>query len=104
MKLELGEKVDGQLADLAAHIAVDNPDAARRFLESVYVEFDFLLDWPEASPLARLHSRRLKGVRYRPVRRPFQNYLIFYRVRGDVLFVGAVLWGGTNWTEDLSLF
>ncbi len=34
----------------------------------------------------------------------FQNYLIFYRVQGDVLFVGAVLWGGTNWTEDLSLF
>ncbi len=38
------------------------------------------------------------------MRRPFQNYLVFYRVCPDRIIIGSVLWGGMNWTEDLKIF
>jgi hypothetical protein len=70
----------------------------------MYEEFEFVGKWPEASPLARLRKSSLKGVQYRPVRRPFQNYLVFYRVEKGRVLIGSVLWGGMNWMDDLSVF
>jgi plasmid stabilization system protein ParE len=96
--------VEDQLTVIAGYISRDHRDAARRFLDAVYEEFEFVAKWPEASPLARLRKPSLKGVRCRPVRPPFQNYLIFYRVEKDRVLIGSVLWGGMNWTEDLSVF
>lgn len=104
MTLRVSGKVDAQLIAAAQAIAHDDTGAARRFLDSVYAEFDFILQWPEASPLARMKSRRLRAIRYRPVRRPFQNYLVFYKLLPGEIFVGAVLHGATNWTEDFEIF
>jgi len=104
VKYELTEKVDDQLVAIAGYLRRDNRDVARRFLGAVYEEFEFVARWPEASPLARLRKASLKGVRYRPVRRPFKNYLIFYRLEVDRALIGSVLWGGMNWTDDLSVF
>ena len=104
MKYDLTGKAEDQLVAIAAHIRRDNLDAARRFLAAVYEEFEFVAKWPEASSLARLRKPSLKGVRHRPVRRPFQNYLIFYRAEKDRVLIGSVLWGGMNWTDDLSVF
>ncbi len=104
MRFELTGPVDDQLVAIAAYIRRDNCDAARRFLAAVYKDFEFAAQWPEASPMARFRNPSLKGVRYRPVRRPFQNYLIFYRVEKDRVLIGSVLWGGMNWTDDLSVF
>lgn len=104
MKYELTGKAEDQLVAIAAHIRRDNRDAARRFLTAVYKEFEFAAKWSEASPLARLRKPSLKSVRHRPVRRPFQNYLIFYRVEKDRVLIGSVLWGGMNWMDDLSVF
>ena len=104
MTYEVAPVVDLQLATIAAFIRRDNPDAARRFLDAVYTDFEFVGAWPEASPLARFRNPSLKNVRYRPVRRPFQNYLIFYRVESEHVQIGSVLWGGMNWTDDLNVF
>lgn len=104
MTLRLSGLVDAQLVAAAKSITHDDTGAAGRFLDSVYAEFDFILQWPEASPQARMKSRRLRGVRYRPVRRPFQNYLVFYMILPGEVFVGAVLHGATNWTEDFEIF
>jgi plasmid stabilization system protein ParE len=104
VKYELTAAMEDQLVAIAAYIRRDNRDAARRFLAAAYKEFEFVANWPEASPLARLRKPSFRGVRYRPVRRPFQNYLIFYRVEKDRVLIGSVLWGGMNWTDDLSVF
>ena len=104
MTLIVSPAVDGQLVALSGNIARDNPQAAARFLDAVEAEFNFILDWPEASPVARLKKKNLRNIRYRPVKRPFQNYIVFYRATATTVFVGAVLWGGTNWQEDLEVF
>jgi plasmid stabilization system protein ParE len=79
VRYELTGIAEDQLVTIARYIRRDNVDAAWRFLAAAYKEFEFVGKWPQASPLARLRKPALKGVRYRPVRRPFQNYLIFYR-------------------------
>ena len=104
MRYELTETAEDELVAIAQYIRRDNRDAAGRFIAAAYEEFEFIAAWPEASPVARFRKLSIKGVRYRPIRRPFQNYLIFYRVKQDCLIIGAVLWGGMNWTDDFSVF
>jgi len=66
--------------------------------------FDFIGQWPEASRAVRLKKPSMRGIGYRLVKRPFQNYLVFYRVGRGHVVIGSVLWGGTNWQEDLKVF
>ena len=104
MKYELTGAAEDQLVTVALYIRRNNRDAARRFLVAAYEEFEFVAKWPEASPLARFRKPSLRGMRYRPVRHPFQNYLIFYRVDKERVLIGSVLWGGMNWMDDLNVF
>jgi len=88
----------------AHYIRRDNPDAAVRFLDRAFEAFDFIAAWPEASPLARLSARRHRGIRLRPLSRPFQNYLVLYHIRPDGVHIYRVLHGATSWQEDFRLF
>jgi plasmid stabilization system protein ParE len=91
---------DEDLVCIARWIARDNQDAARRFLDQAFAEFDFIADWPEASPLARFKSRRLARIRVRPVSPPFQNYLVFYVWQAGETRIVRVLHGATNCRDD----
>jgi plasmid stabilization system protein ParE len=74
----LHRAADEDLVCSAHYIRRDNPAAAVQFLDRAFEAFDFIAGWPEASPIARLSSRRHRGIRFRPLPRPFQNYLVFY--------------------------
>ena len=100
----LHRAADEDLVCAAHYIRRDNSEAAVRFLDRAFEAFDFIADWPEASPLARLAASRHRGIRFRPLPRPFQNYLVFYQIKHDAVHIYRVLHGATNWQDDLELF
>jgi toxin ParE1/3/4 len=67
------------LADIHVFIAVENLEAAERFLTALRSSFRTLAEWPEIGPRYQSNRAELVGLRFWPVRR-FTNYLIFYRV------------------------
>lgn len=67
------------MADIHLLIAVENPDAAERFLAALRLSFRTLAQWPEIGPRYQSNRAGLAGMRFWPVRR-FANYLIFYHV------------------------
>lgn len=67
------------VADIHLFIAMNNPEAADRFLDALQLSFRTLAQWPEVGPRYQSNRAGLTGMRFWPVRR-FANYLIFYRV------------------------
>ena len=73
------------LADIWFYIAKDNPAAADKLLTEIDAAFDLISRTPDIGfPVEDIRP----GLRCKPVRR---NYLIFYRVVGDDVFVAHVL-------------
>ena len=100
----LHREADEDLVHDSQYFRRDNPEAAVRFLERAFEVFDLIADWPEASPLAHLSGRRHRGIRFRPLPRPFQNYLVFYQIKRGGVHIYRVLHGATNWQDDVELF
>jgi toxin ParE1/3/4 len=81
LKIIRAEEALNDIADIHLFIAVENPDAAERFLTALRLSFRTLAQWPEIGPRYQSNRNELSGLRFWPVRR-FTNYLIFYRVTG----------------------
>ncbi len=77
------------LDELAAFIQRDNPEAARRFLNSAEWTFNLLAAMPQMGK-EYFHPTH-KNLRVWYVRRPFRNYKIFYQINGDGIFIVRVL-------------
>ena len=79
LKIIRSEEAIRDIADIHLIIAVDNAEAAERFLTALQLSFRALAQWPEIGPRYQSNRTGLSGVRFWPVRR-FANCLIFYRV------------------------
>jgi toxin ParE1/3/4 len=94
-KFILSEFVEPELSAIWDYIAIDNLDAADRFLEAAYGTFQELARMPgmgrtRSFPQARLnnlHSFRIHD---------FENYLIFYRPIQDGIEVFHVVHGARD--------
>jgi toxin ParE1/3/4 len=82
------------LADIWSHIADDNVDAADRLLGRIDTAFDLIAKSPEIG--FTIEGIRA-GVRCKPVKR---NFLIFYEVIDDSVYILRVLHGARKF-EDL---
>jgi toxin ParE1/3/4 len=82
------------LADLRAHIARDNPDAAGRVAMALLAAVERLAGLPNLG-----RSGRVSGTRELVV--PGTPYVIPYRLRGDRLEVIAVFHGRQRWPRRL---
>ena len=91
--------VDEDLMASAEWIALDNPDAAQRFLDTAFKSFEFLAAHPETGPVARLKAPRLRDVRFWVLPPPFNHWLVFYQVEADTVVICRVLHGAQNWRE-----
>src|SRR5687767_10294350 len=78
--------------EAAAYIAMDNMDAARRFLKAVRDDCARLAEYPGMGALRGYRRRGLRKVRSWPVG-GFGNYLIFYRPVAGGIEVVRVLHG-----------
>ncbi len=82
------------LADIWLYIAADNPAAADKLLTQIGAAFDLISRTPEIGfPVDEIKP----GLRCKPVKR---NYLIFYRVIGNEVFIAHVLHAARKY-EDL---
>lgn len=91
--------VDDDLIQHAEWIALDNPEAARRFLQTAFRSFEFLANSPEAGPTARLKHPRLRDVRFWVLPPPFNRWLVFYRLEPQHVVILRVLHSAQDWRE-----
>ena len=90
MKLFIRDEVVEDVDSIKRHIAADNVEAANRFGPAVLAAWEVLLAFPY---IGRPRTfKRVAGVRSWRVP-GFKNYLIFYRVKGELVDVLAVLEG-----------
>ena len=89
---------EAAMADLVAigrHIATDNPQRAKAFVAELKSRCHELGTMPKAFALVPRHEH--SGVR----RRPYKNYLIFYRIAADIVEVLHVLHGAQDYEAIL---
>lgn len=73
------------LEQISDYIALDNPVAAKRLVQKVFLQVERLQEFPEMGPFAQ----DLAGSRYRHlIIRPLR---IFYRVQDDSVYIVYVM-------------
>jgi toxin ParE1/3/4 len=102
LKIVRAEEALNDIADIHLFIAVENPEAAERFLTALRLSFRTLAQWPEIGPRYQSNRNELSSLRFWPVRR-FTNYLIFYRATGGArrLHIVRVLHGARDISQVL---
>jgi plasmid stabilization system protein ParE len=91
MRVVITEAARVDLIAIGEHIAKDNPVRAATFVDELLDSCYGLADQPRAYPLVPRYERW--GVR----RRVHGNYLIFNRVREDLVEVAHVLYGARDY-------
>lgn len=95
MKINLASGALLDLQDIALHIAVDSEERAFAFVDRLEAAAVALVDAPRGFPL--LPDHKASGIR----RRPFQDYLIFYRVEAERIIVLRILHSARRYEAEL---
>lgn len=95
MNVHITEEARADLERIGDYIAIDNPVRADTFVWELTNRCLALADMPRAFPLVPRYEDT--GVR----RRPYGDYLIFYRVGADVVDILHVLNGAQNYEAIL---
>ncbi|HEX2941654.1 MAG TPA: type II toxin-antitoxin system RelE/ParE family toxin [Rhodopila sp.] len=91
MKVVFTQSAKSDLEQIGDYIAQDNPTRAVSFVRELRTAALALADTPRAFPVVpRYESRHIR-------RRPFGNYLIFYRVGTDQLIILRILHGARDY-------
>jgi toxin ParE1/3/4 len=86
MKLKFTKQSKQDLDDIWDYIAEDNPNAADRFVDSLYEKCHLLTERPE---IGRVRPEIRSDIRSLPV----GNYLIFYHLQAGAIIINRVLSG-----------
>lgn len=85
-----------QLRDIAAyHLMKVGPQSARKITDRILKAVDDLADFPEMG--ATIPVKRIKGYRFLVV----NDYLCFYRIEGDTVYVSHIVHGSTDYIKRL---
>jgi toxin ParE1/3/4 len=91
VKVGFTQSAKTDLEQIGDYIAQDNPKRALSFVRELRSAALTLADTPRAFPVVPRYERY--GIR----RRPFGNYLIFYRVEADQLVILHILHGARDY-------
>jgi len=91
-RIIFSEYVEPELAAIWEYIALDNIDAADRFLESAHATFQELARMPRMGRARKFSHERLRNLCSFRVK-DFKNYLIFYCPLPDGISVFHILHG-----------
>jgi plasmid stabilization system protein ParE len=86
----LTAEAEADLAQIADFIAQDSIHSALKFVQDIRDKCQSLADAPRGFPLVPRYEHL--GIR----RRPFGNYLIFYRVGADLIEIVHILHGARD--------
>lgn len=95
MIVVLTDEAESDLERIGDWIAADNPSRAITFVQLLREKCLTLADAPLGYTLVRRYEP--SGVR----RRPFRDYLIFYRINGNTIEVLHVLHAAQDYTKIL---
>ena len=95
MKVILTETAYADLYQIGSNIKRDSPVRAESFVAELYGRCQKLGSMPQLFPL--LPNWEHKGVR----RRPYGNYLIFYRIADETVEVLHILHGARDYERIL---
>jgi toxin ParE1/3/4 len=84
-------EAESDLEQIATYIADQSIETALRFVQELREKCESLADAPRGYPLVPRYEHL--GIR----RRPFGNYLIFYRVGPEVIEVVHILHGARDY-------
>jgi addiction module RelE/StbE family toxin len=96
MRVVLSEQAKADLREIARFIARDNKDRARSFVRELQVKAREVGEMPRAFSLVPRYERY--GIR----RRPYRDYLIFYRIEQDRITIILIVHGARDY--DALLF
>jgi toxin ParE1/3/4 len=88
-------EAESDLERIATYIAEQSPKIALNFVRELRGKCESLADAPRSYPLVPRHEHL--GIR----RRPFGNYLIFYRVGPEAIEVVHILHGARDYERLL---
>jgi plasmid stabilization system protein ParE len=91
MRVVLSDQAKADLRDIGLFIARGNKSRARSFVRELQTKAREVGDMPRAFPLLPRYERH--GIR----RRPFRDYLIFYRIEDDRASVVHILHGAQDY-------
>jgi toxin ParE1/3/4 len=100
MQPEYSRRALSDLDEIADAIRQNRPRSAVRFLDAVERTVQRLLGQPESASLFESDKVELEGLRVCLIR-GFKKYLLFYRVRQNMIYVERVLHGARNIDELL---
>lgn len=66
-------------------------ETARRYYDAVRATTTTLVEHPSSGALFKTSTPRLQGLRYTPVKRPFEKHLIFYQPANPGIHIVRVL-------------
>jgi toxin ParE1/3/4 len=95
MKVIISDAAYTELLQIGRRIKLDNPGRAERFVSEIYDRCQSLRDMPRAFPLVPRWEEQ--GIR----RRPYGDYLIFYRIIGDIIDVLHIMHGARDYEAIL---
>jgi plasmid stabilization system protein ParE len=97
VKVVLSDEAKADLREIALFIARDNKTRARSFVRELRAKAHDVGDMPLAWPLIPRYAHH--GIR----RRPFRDYLIFYRIDEDGISIVRILHGARDYETLLFL-
>jgi toxin ParE1/3/4 len=95
MKVNISDAAYTELLQIGRWIKLDNPARAERFVSEIYDRCQSLSDMPKAFPLVPRWEEQ--GIR----RRPYGDYLIFYRINGEMIDVLHIMHGARDYEATL---
>ena len=91
MIVVIAAEAEADLEDIASYVAEHSPRSALALLRGLREKCETLADAPRAYPLVPRYEH--SGIR----RRPFGNYLIFYRAGLELIEVIHILHGARDY-------
>lgn len=97
VRVNILSQAEEDIEEIIDFVFEDRPSAADSIFEKFQIAFSLLAKNPSAGRKARDKRLSLLGYRYLVV----GNYLIFYRIKSNAVYVYRVLHGARNYTEIL---
>jgi toxin ParE1/3/4 len=91
MIVVVSAEAESDLEQIASYIAEESVETALNFVQKLREKCEALADAPRGYPLVPRYEHL--GIR----RRPFGNYLIFYRLGPDIIEVVHILHGARDY-------
>ncbi len=97
LRIRVGSRAWESVGEISSYLASHaSLSSARRFYQTFHEDIASLADFPEIGAVWESTQPRLRGLRFWPMTKPFQKYLVYYRLHKSVVEVVEVIHGARD--------